>query len=208
MKIIQFIKQLNNTELGKGNTHDTYILIPKSMEMNDIFEEVNKDFEFTDKQDNKYKVKLKLTKGREIRIVGLGPYYRMKELNAGDTILLEKRIQNTQHELFIDVKKESWVVFQKYGEWFESLTPDYMDNILEKKLSYKGENFTVLFKEKKQKRTDSPNQTEFYDITIGNDSIGAKYKTKDIIGIKISDDQISIKKVKECQKFTYETRVK
>lgn len=29
MKIIQFIKTLNNTELGKGTTHETYILIPK-----------------------------------------------------------------------------------------------------------------------------------------------------------------------------------
>ena len=41
MKIIQFIKTLNNTELGKGTTHETYILIPKKAEINDIFENEN-----------------------------------------------------------------------------------------------------------------------------------------------------------------------
>ena len=49
MEIIQFIKQLNNTELGKGNTHDTYILIPNSIgvdEISDIFEKQDVDYTF------------------------------------------------------------------------------------------------------------------------------------------------------------------
>lgn len=28
MKVVQVIKKLNNTELGKGGTHDSYVLVP------------------------------------------------------------------------------------------------------------------------------------------------------------------------------------
>lgn len=103
MEIIQFIKQLNNTELGKGNTHDTYILIPNSIgvdEIRDIFEKQDVDYTFKDKENVEYSIDLKLTVHRENRVVGLGPYYRRKDLKAGDTILLEKRINNEKIEIF------------------------------------------------------------------------------------------------------------
>lgn len=35
VKVVQVIKKLNNTELGKGGTHDTYVLIPQNHEMSD-----------------------------------------------------------------------------------------------------------------------------------------------------------------------------
>ena len=41
MKSIQLIKQVNNTELGKGGTHETYILIPQDLNVSDLFEENN-----------------------------------------------------------------------------------------------------------------------------------------------------------------------
>ena len=38
ISIRRFVKQLNNTELGKGSTHDTYILIPQNVSIKGIFE--------------------------------------------------------------------------------------------------------------------------------------------------------------------------
>ena len=32
MKIQQFIKSLNNTEIGKGGTHECYVLVSKKVE--------------------------------------------------------------------------------------------------------------------------------------------------------------------------------
>lgn len=115
MEIIQFIKQLNNTELGKGNTHDTYILIPNSIgvdEIRDIFEKQDVDYTFKDKENVEYSIDLKLTVHRENRVVGLGPYYRRKDLKAGDTILLEKRINNEKIEFLIDFKKNDFIYFR------------------------------------------------------------------------------------------------
>ena len=38
MKIVQMIKKLNNTELGKGGTHDTYVLVPNDLDISDVFD--------------------------------------------------------------------------------------------------------------------------------------------------------------------------
>ena len=79
MKIVQIVKKLNNTELGKGGMNDTYMLIPNDLSITDIFGELNVSIEFTDKYTGE-KVGIRSTKGREKRIVGLGQYYRNKNL--------------------------------------------------------------------------------------------------------------------------------
>ena len=48
MRIVQLVKQLNNTELGKGGTHDTYVLIPNDLDISDVFQQVNEPIEFID----------------------------------------------------------------------------------------------------------------------------------------------------------------
>ena len=63
MKVSQLIKQLNNTELGKGGTHDTYVLIPNELDISDIFSEVNLPIEFID-ADTSEKVTVRNTVGR------------------------------------------------------------------------------------------------------------------------------------------------
>ena len=39
MKCIQLIKQVNNTELGKGGTHETYILVPQEVDVSEFIEQ-------------------------------------------------------------------------------------------------------------------------------------------------------------------------
>ena len=46
LKSIQLIKQVNNTELGKGGTHETYILIPQDLNVSDLFEENNVKYRY------------------------------------------------------------------------------------------------------------------------------------------------------------------
>ena len=83
MKSVQVIKKVNNTELGKAATHETYVLVPQELNVSDLFEELEKKYKFVDKVTNKT-YELRLTSGREKRIVGLGPFYRDHDVFAGD----------------------------------------------------------------------------------------------------------------------------
>ena len=100
MKVVQLIKQLNNTELGKGGTHDTYVLIPNELDIADIFEQPNTVYEFVNPETNE-KVSVRNTVGREKRIVGLGQYYRDHDLSAGDSVVFEKRTSGNQVKYLI-----------------------------------------------------------------------------------------------------------
>ena len=124
MKIVQLMKQLNNTELGKGGTHDTYVLVPNELDITPIFEKPDVVYEFLD-PISKEVVKVRNTVGREKRIVGLGQYYRNHDLSAGDSIVFEKKTTGTDISLFIHtIRLTSSIVFQKTKNGFEILTPD------------------------------------------------------------------------------------
>ena len=49
MKSVQVIKKVNNTELGKGATHETYVLVPQELNVSDLFEELETKYKFIDK---------------------------------------------------------------------------------------------------------------------------------------------------------------
>jgi hypothetical protein len=84
MKSEKYIKILNNTELGKGTTHECYVLVTGSYNVDNIFTSfINGTTNFIDKVDNSNIDNIRIQQGRETRIVGLGPYYRKYELNAG-----------------------------------------------------------------------------------------------------------------------------
>ena len=51
LKVVQVIKKLNNTELGKGGTHDTYVLIPQNLDISDLFPIVNEQISFINKEN-------------------------------------------------------------------------------------------------------------------------------------------------------------
>ena len=50
MKITQFIKQLNGTEVGEGNTNDCYVAIPGKVDLTKILP-TNQPLELTDVSD-------------------------------------------------------------------------------------------------------------------------------------------------------------
>lgn len=208
VKVVQIVKTLNNTELGKGGTHDTYALIPNDLDITDIFEP-NVPIEFTDKVSSD-KVTVRNTVGREKRIVGLGRYYRNKNLSAGDEVIFEKQVRADKTEYYIYTqRKTDNLVIQKSKYGFEILTPDRLEqfrenlSLLDKSL--KDREIEIEYLKSEAKRNDSPEKTKFYDVKIAGTSLMDRYKGKEVVEIQIKDNGISVSGFYGWKKYIYET---
>ncbi len=204
MKVIQIMKQLNNTELGKGGTHDTYVLIPSELDVRDIFR-LETPTTFTDKQTGG-KFTFRHTESREKRIVGMGEYYRSKNLWAGDEIMFEKREIAGEEEYYVDVKRSlDSLVFQKSGNGFELLTPQRVQRITQNSETL-AKPVEVNFLHAARKRQDSPDTTDFYDILVGGQSILGYYSGKEIGIVRVLDGEVKRMKFYGWKKYIFETQ--
>lgn len=206
MKSIQLIKQVNNTELGKGGTHETYILIPQELDVSDLFLEIGKEYTFIDKASRK-PYTIRLTSAREKRIVGMGPYYRDNDVMAGDQILLEKRIyDNGNYECYIALNRSSSTVyFQKVRNYFEILTAENIEKILNKSLVNSEEKIVKIeYYGEVQKRRDSPVMTKVYTITVDGNTIQENYQDRDMIGIQVDGKAVKIIDAQPWKKYVIE----
>lgn len=203
MKVWQLVKKLNNTELGKGGTHDTYVLIPNNLDISDIIGTINEQCDFVDKSTGQH-VKIRKTVGRETRIVGLGQYYRDKDLCAGDEILFERVETNGENKYFVSVQKYTDnLVIQKSKFGFEILVPerskDFQDKCIEK-----GANIEIKYLCSEKKRGDSPEPTKFYDVIIDGISILDTCGSKDIRELKLDENKIGISSFYGWKKYIFE----
>jgi len=193
MKIIQLMKQLNNTELGKGGTHDTYVLVPNELDITPIFEKPDVVYEFSDPISGEV-VKVRNTVGREKRIVGLGQYYRNQDLSAGDSVVFEKRVDGAYISLTIHtIKLQSSIVFQKTKDGFEILTPERLQQAQNWGIKL-AEKFEIIFSESIKKRNDSPITTDIYRITIGGIGIANDFAAKEIGIVDISGERAIVRR--------------
>lgn len=203
MKIVQMIKKLNNTELGKGGTHDTYVLVPNDLDISDIFDTPGAVIDFVDKQRGNH-VGLRNTVGREKRIVGLGQYYRENDLSAGDEIVFERVESGDNIRYFITIQKydESLVVQKsKYG--FEILTPErlaYFNEICQNAGALVEINFVTAEK----KRNDSPEETNFYDILVNGTRLLSSCGGKEIKELYLSGRNLRVTSFYGWKKYAYE----
>ena len=208
MKSIQLIKQVNNTELGKGGTHETYILVPQDLIVSDLFETIGEEYSFIDKCSLK-SYRIRLTHGREKRIVGMGQFYRDNNVCAGDKVILEKRvIDSTRNEYYISVNKaKNAAFFQKVKDYFEILTADTATPFLDKAFTTTDENtVTIIFSKEIQKRKDSPSLTKVYDIIVNGSSIHNKYQDRDMIGLKLKDGKVEFIESQPWKKYNLEVK--
>ena len=204
MKSIQITKQLNNTELGKSGTHDTYILVPQTLDVSEIFPEQDTVYEFCDRETGE-KYPIRHTVGREKRIVGLGPYYVSKDLCAGDKIILEVREVNNQFTRILDyVKRLNTLVVQKSPAGFELLTPERKALVTDE-VTIDGRKLSVDFLVSKKKRQDSPEETDYYDLKVGDRSLIGDYSTKEYAVIEIDKNQGTIERFCAWAKAFIET---
>lgn len=175
MKIQQFIKSLNNTEIGKGGTHEYYVLASKKVRnVVNIFDATNRQPTFINLKNGSLLDGVHVTSGREFRINGLGDFYRNNNVNAGDEIVFERRDGGSKTEFFINLNtKQNTIIFQKNTRGFEVLNLDRLDQLIsgnsyQGKVNYKGRSGLIVieFKESAKKRSDSPVETDFYSISF------------------------------------------
>ena len=206
MEVIQVIKKLNNTELGKGGTHDTYVLVPQNMDISDFFPVVNEQIGFINKMNGEI-VNVRHTLGREKRIVGLGPFYTKYDVCAGDEIIFERQIIGEESQYFINLKKRSnTVVFQKQKNGFEVLTKERINLIGSEVRVISGkieQQLQVKFICSEKKRQDSPELTDFYDILIGEESLFNSFSGKEILEIEISSNKAQLKRFCAWKKYKF-----
>jgi hypothetical protein len=133
MKTLQFIKSLNNTELGKSGTNETYVLVSKNVKgIEKIFDTANRKPSLINLKNGGILSSVHITDGGEFRINGLGDFYRANNANAGDEIIFERR----DNKFYINLhSKTNTIVFQKNSKGFEVLNIDRLkessiDNVI------------------------------------------------------------------------------
>ena len=195
MKVQQFIKSLNNTEIGKGGTHECYVLVSKKVEnIRNIFDPDNHRPTFINLKNGGTIDSIHITSGREFRINGLGDFYRNNNVNAGDEIVFERRDEDAKTEFFINLNtKKNTIIFQKNSRGFEVLNSDRLEllmtaNRYQDKVSY-NDSFGLLeikFKESAKKRADSPYETNFYSISFNEQEILKDLKSNEYLELSNS----------------------
>jgi hypothetical protein len=213
MKIQQFIKMLNNTELGKGNTHECYVLVSKKVpKMDYFFDTINTRPVFIDKITNTIIANsIHITKGSELRINGLSDYYSRNKACPGDEILFERRDDNGKTEFLIDLKSnQNIIVFQKNSKGFEALNIDRLsqklaNNKFEHQILFNDKvcNINIQFKESSKKRSDSPESTDFYQIIVDDKDILDNFRSNDFIELEEFENTYTLKKVVVWQKYEF-----
>ena len=195
MKIQQFIKSLNNTEIGKGGTHECYVRVSEKVEnIGNIFDAANQRPTFINLKNGGILDSVHITSGREFRINGLGDFYRNNNVNAGDEIIFERQDVGTKTEFFINlISKVNTIVFQKKSRGFEVLNSDRLAllisaNRYQDKVIYNGSSglFVIEYKESAKKRSDSPNKTEFYSISFNGQDIFNDLKNNEYLELSNS----------------------
>lgn len=195
MKTIQIIKNVNNTEVGKGGTHETYILVQQELDVSDLFPIQNQKVSFYDPIKKKYH-NIRLTIGREKRIVGLGPFYRDYDTSAGDEVVLQKTVLKDKNEFKIFCRKHlNSIVISRLQDGFEVLTPERMNLITNNSTILVGgakKKIELNYKRAVKKRADSPTETKIYDLAIDSTSVSENYISGSIIELVANNDLFSI----------------
>ena len=167
-KIVQYLHRPNNTELGKGNTHETYMLIPTLMDLCDMFPPnvptiVNcggKEYE------------LRSVDGREFRVNQMGPIYSDYDFYSGDEIIFTQVIRQNDSSIFVDINKKNRVVLNVSNNGTEVVNEERLKDYSIGERKYQipvhdkqsVQQLIISFKEAKHKRSDSPTTTDFFDV--------------------------------------------
>lgn len=180
----QYLHRPNTTELGLGNTNETYLLVNTEFDLSDMFPPAK---EVNIKEFSSSKIyTLKSAKNSEFRINQMGEIYRDFNVVPGDEIIITALINEDSKRLAFKVNKYDRVVLkidnQKRTEvinldklrQYEISTNCYL-------LDVNGnEKLKISFDKRENKRRDSPDLTDYYKIEFNDnvlDSEGDYYIT-------------------------------
>lgn len=171
-----YIKSLNATETGETNTNDSYILIPKMFNASEFFGLTSGNkmyFEAIDPEANKrYNLRFEVTSNnKEQRIYMLGVFCREKGIHAGDTISIEHLIVNDESSFIIRYRRLNNVaLLQMVRGYYVIERNDVGESLLQTPLSLDYNGLTIelklSFKERGNKRSDSPDEFDFYEAIL------------------------------------------
>ena len=170
--VTQYFHYPNNTELGKGNTHECYLLVPNTYDLSHIFPD-GKEVEVTD-VSNKKKYYLRSAWGREFRINQMGQFYRDYDVHMGDEIILTF-VEGEDSRTYISVHRHNRLVIKQGRNGaeiinLERLTSYKHGEIYEIPIVWAEQELTlqIQYKEAIAKRSDSPDLTDYYTVKLGN----------------------------------------
>lgn len=171
-KIIQYTHRPNMTELGLGNTHETYLLVDAKTDMSNVFPP-NVETTVEDTATGQLYI-LKSAKGNEFRINQMGPIYRDHKVMPGDEIIITHFETDEEKRNILTVINYNRVCLSVNGNRTEIVNIERLQDFLQKDNSYSinaevdgvKSNIIINFLESKKKRSDSPKETDYYNVTI------------------------------------------
>lgn len=184
-KLIQYTHRPNTTELGMGNTHETYMLINTNTDLSGVFPP-SIEVKVRDAVSGKH-YSLKSSDGREFRVNQMGDLYRDYNVNPGDEIVITKIESENASDIYVNIKQYQRVVLLVGSNGAEIVNLDRLNSYsignrtFRINVSDRGNQNTlaISFKESRKKRADSPNMTDYYSVLIDGQALanGTYYLT-------------------------------
>ncbi|MCD8290402.1 MAG: AAA family ATPase [Prevotella sp.] len=177
IKLTQYTHRPNATELGLGNTHETYMLIVSDIDLSSLFPPTVEVKVHDSKTSKEYLLKSAVNR-KEFRVNQMGEIYRDYEVRPGDEILLTKIETENFSDISLTVKKYNRVVFTVSERGTEILNIDRL-NMFKTNGNYNIKVYDrgnvneiiITFKFRAKKRNDSPNETDFYDVFSNGEKV-------------------------------------
>ena len=211
MKIQQFIKSLNDTELGKKGTHEFYVLIPvDASSRKDVFLATPSP-RFKDLKSGNYYDNINITTpGNELRVNGLGQYWRDNNVKAGDEIIFEKHDKGDSIEYYMSIRtRQNIVVFQCNKKGFEILNIDELANMSQNSIELNEVEYNkrvgklkIEFKSREKKKKNSKDPSDFYNIFFDEENLLDHYKHDEFIELSNSQTNKILRKVVVWQEYS------
>lgn len=182
MKIKQLTSYPIPNELGMGNTNETYIRIENSLDVSDIFPP-NEEITVKDCESNK-SYQLKSKSGNEFRINQLGSIYRDYDVLPGDELKFTQ-IENGNKTVLFSVVKHNRVYLNVTSKGTEIVNKDRLSAFISRDkdneyiVKINEGTLVICFDKSEKKRSDSPEETDFYKTTVNGTEIdkGSYYIT-------------------------------
>ena len=184
-KLIQYTHRPNTTELGMGNTHETYMLINTNTDLSGIFPP-SIEVKVRDVVSGKH-YSLKSSDGREFRVNQMGDLYRDYNVNPGDEIVITKIESEKASDICVNIKQYLRVVLVVGSIGAEIVNLDRLNSYIIGNRTYRinvsdrgnQKTLVISFKESRNKRADSPNTTDYYSVQIDGQALanGTYYLT-------------------------------
>lgn len=174
--IRQYKHYPNSTELGQGNTHETYFLISKSFDLSTMFP-IGVAVGVYDLSTLK-RYELKSVSGREFRLNQLGEIYRDYGVMPGDEIVLTSVEVKGESIVYLVVNTFNRIVFDCTNKGVEVLNRERLDelnsigsSVCTVNLDEPRTTLEIQYIGKKKKREDSPNETDFYEVYMDKEPL-------------------------------------